>query len=182
MGVKRRITKALAYTMKYLSENCLLAVDDGNGSFLVTKGYRPMGFVTSLEGRFVFIAGSITQSKKGAFLDIKYYLQSKGAYILDPLATYDSRYSTLSYKNYMVLALAMIQCADLVYVVEELKDEKEVKEELAFAEFIKKDIWSGFVPTGAITGVDGYGKYKEDEALSKTLAALYGTDKWKENT
>ena len=47
----------------------------------------------------------------------------------------------------MVLALAMIQCADLVYVVEELKDEKEVKEELAFAECIKKDIWSGFVPT-----------------------------------
>ena len=59
----------------------------------------------------------------------------------------------------MVLALAMIQCADLVYVVEELKDEKEVKEELAFAEFIKKDIWSGFVPTGAITGVEGYGMY-----------------------
>jgi hypothetical protein len=36
--------------------------------------------------------------------------------------------------------------------------------------------------SGAITGVDGYAKYKEDESLSKTLAALYGTDKWKENT
>ena len=36
--------------------------------------------------------------------------------------------------------------------------------------------------SGAITGVDGYAKYKEDEALSKTLAALYRTDKWKENT
>ena len=111
MRLKRRITKVLAYMLKYLSKNCLLAVNDDDGSFLVTKGNRPMGFVTSLEGRFVFIAGSITQSKKGDFLDIRYYLQSKGAYILDPLATYDSRYSTLSYKNYMVLALAMIQCA-----------------------------------------------------------------------
>ena len=151
MGVKRRITKALAYTMKYLSKNCLLAVDDGNGSFLVTKGYRPMGFVTNLEGRFVFIAGSITQSQKSDFLDIKNYLRSEGAYILDPLTIRDLRYSALSYKSYMVLALALIQCADLVYVVEELKDEKEVKEELAFAEFIKKDIWSGFAPTNRRT-------------------------------
>jgi hypothetical protein len=106
-----------------------------------------MGFVTNLEGRFVFIAGSITQSQKSDFLDIKNYLRAEGAYILDPLTTHDSRYSALSYKSYMVLAQALIQCADLVYVVEELKDEKEVKEELDFAEFIKKDIWSGFAPT-----------------------------------
>ena len=57
MGVKRCITKTLAYTLKCLSQNCLLVVDDGDGSFLVTKGTRPMGFVTNLEGRFVFIAG-----------------------------------------------------------------------------------------------------------------------------
>ena len=159
MRLKRRITKVLAYMLKYLSKNCLLAVNDDDGSFLVTKGNRPMGFVTSLEGRFVFIAGSITQSQKRDFLDIKNYLRAEGAYILDPLTTHDSRYSTLSYKSYMVL-----------------KDEKEVKEELDFAEFIKKDIWSGFAPTGAITGVDGYGKYKEDEALSKKLTALYGKE------
>ena len=151
MGVKRCITKTLAYTLKCLSQNCLLVVDDGDGSFLVTKGTRPMGFVTNLEGRFVFIAGSITQSQKSDFLDIENYLRSEGAYILDPLTTHDSRYSALSYKSYMVLALALIQCADLVYVVEELKDEKEVKEELDFAEFIKKDIWSGFAPTNRRT-------------------------------
>ena len=33
MGVKRRITKALAYTMKYLSKNCLLAVEEVRDSF-----------------------------------------------------------------------------------------------------------------------------------------------------
>ena len=147
MGVKRRITKALAYTMKYLSKNCLLAVDDGNGSFLVTKGYRPMGFVTSLEGRFVFIAGAITQSKHYEFQNIENYLRAEGAHILDPLATEKSLETKLSYKKYFIIAQAMIQCADLVYVVKELKDEKEVKEELVFAESIGKDIWSGFAPT-----------------------------------
>lgn len=29
MGVKRCITKTLAYTLKCLSQNCLLVVDDG---------------------------------------------------------------------------------------------------------------------------------------------------------
>ena len=87
MRLKRRITKVLAYMLKYLSKNCLLVVNDDDGSFLVTKGNRPMGFVTNLEGRFVFIAGSITQSQKRDFLDIKNYLRAEGA------PSYNSRFA-----------------------------------------------------------------------------------------
>ncbi len=57
-------------------------------------------------------------------------LKAEGHIVLNPANNPDG----LSYREYMILALAMVQCADAVYLLKGWSKSKGAKTEIAFAE------------------------------------------------
>ena len=93
----------------------------------------------SLEGKIVFIAGAITgvTDYKEQFTSAEKHLQEQDATVINPAVLPPSG---MAWEAYLRITKAMVREADIVYVLRNWEHSRGVKEELALAARLGKEI------------------------------------------
>lgn len=92
-----------------------------------------------LEGKIVFISGAITgvEGYRKIFADAEQWLREQDCTVLNPAVLPPSG---MAWEAYLRITKAMVREADVVYVLQNWEHSRGVKEELALAESLGKEI------------------------------------------
>ena len=93
----------------------------------------------NLEGKIVFISGAITgiDGYRKIFADAERRLREQDCTVLNPAVLPPSG---MAWEAYLRITKAMVREADVVYVLQNWEHSRGVKEELALAESLGKEI------------------------------------------
>lgn len=93
----------------------------------------------NLEGKIVFISGAITgvDGYRKIFSDAERWLREQDCTVLNPAVLPPSG---MAWEAYLRITKAMVREADVVYVLQNWEHSRGVKEELALAESLGKEI------------------------------------------
>lgn len=93
----------------------------------------------NLEGKIVFISGAITgiDGYRKIFADAERWLREQDCTVLNPAVLPPSG---MAWEAYLRITKAMVREADIVYVLKNWEYSRGVKEELALAESLGKEI------------------------------------------
>jgi phage protein len=92
----------------------------------------------NLEGKIVFIAGAITgiADYKQIFAVAEQRLQEQDSIVLNPAVLPWG----MEWEAYLQITKEMVRCADAIYVLQNWENSRGVREELALAEQLGKEI------------------------------------------
>ena len=93
----------------------------------------------NLEGKIVFISGAITgvEGYRNIFAAAEQWLREQDCTVLNPAVLPPSG---MAWEAYLRITKAMVREADVVYVLQNWEHSRGVKEELALAESLGKEI------------------------------------------
>ena len=93
----------------------------------------------NLEGKIIFISGAITgvEGYRNIFAAAEQWLREQDCTVLNPAVLPPSG---MAWEAYLRITKAMVREADVVYVLQNWEHSRGVKEELALAESLGKEI------------------------------------------